>query len=270
MLTIAIIVGMVVFVAGVAQLVEHELPKLEVVGSTPIARSKEPLSHQGPFFRALIWFVVGIALGMKLYINPMSSNARRATMAAIALDVPVELVMVDMRQGEHRQPSFLAINPIGKVPALVDGDLCLSESWAIMLYLASVSPHATLYPTEPKARARVHQWMFWAANHFHPRVSVLDFENMIKGWMNMGPPDADIVEKAGVEVDRLAGQLNAQLEKTAFACGATMTIADYALSTVLQTIDMAKLPVKHHPALMAWFDKMRATPAWQQTEPKMR
>jgi glutathione S-transferase len=206
---------------------------------------------------------------MKLYINPMSSNARRATMAAIALDVPVELVMVDMRQGEHRQPSFLAINPGGKVPALVDGHLCLSESWAIMLYLADTKPNATLYPTAPQARATIHQWMFWGANHFHPAVSVLDFENMIKGWMNMGPPDAAAVEKAGKDVDRLAGHLNAQLEKTAFVCGAQMTLADLALSTVLQTIDMAQLPVKHHVALMAWFDKMRATPAWQQTEPKM-
>jgi glutathione S-transferase len=69
---------------------------------------------------------------MRLYHHPFSSNSRRAILAAIQLDVPVELVLVDLKNGEQRKPEFLRLNPNGKVPVLVDGDFVLWESHAIM------------------------------------------------------------------------------------------------------------------------------------------
>src|SRR5579883_2888675 len=105
---------------------------------------------------------------MRLYHHPYSSNARRAAMAAVALDAPVELVFVNLATREQRKPEYLRMNPAGKVPLLEDGDFYLSESQAIMQYLADKTPGQTLYPAGLCARADVNRWMFWCAHHFQP------------------------------------------------------------------------------------------------------
>src|SRR5690348_14205741 len=75
------------------------------------------------------------------------------------LGVPYEYVQLDMQAGAHRQPEFLAINPMGKVPAIVDGDFKLSESGAIILYLAD--KHGKM-PDTPEKRGEIIQWVLFA------------------------------------------------------------------------------------------------------------
>ena len=77
---------------------------------------------------------------MKLYVHPMSSNARRAQMTAILLGTPIETVFIDLQKGAQRNPEYLALNPNGRVPTLVDGDFALWESLAIMEYVAEKYP----------------------------------------------------------------------------------------------------------------------------------
>jgi glutathione S-transferase len=91
---------------------------------------------------------------VKLYVNPMSSNARRALIVAKLTGLPVEIQVVDLAKGEHMRPSFLALNPNHKVPTLVDGDLHLWESGAICQYLAAKAGRTDLWPTEPPASGR--------------------------------------------------------------------------------------------------------------------
>src|SRR5690242_20979121 len=77
---------------------------------------------------------------MELYFHPMSSNARVARMTAVALGIKPELVPVDLQKGEQKKPDYLALNPNGKVPTLVDGSTVLWESVAIAMYLADKTP----------------------------------------------------------------------------------------------------------------------------------
>ena len=100
---------------------------------------------------------------MRLYHHPMSTNSRRARMAAIALDAPLDLVLVDLSKGEHKRPDFLRMNPNGRVPVLEDEGFYLDESHAIMQYLAVRTPGQALFPMAPQARADVNRWMFWSA-----------------------------------------------------------------------------------------------------------
>ena len=74
---------------------------------------------------------------MKLYHHPLSPNVRRVRLTAAVLGLELEEQVVDFAKGEHKTPSFLAINPNGALPALVDGDFVLTESRAIMQYLAA-------------------------------------------------------------------------------------------------------------------------------------
>jgi glutathione S-transferase len=207
---------------------------------------------------------------MKLYQNPLSSNARKAVMTSLLLELPVELVLVDLAAGAQRKPEYLQLNPNGKVPTLVDGELVLWESLAILIYLAEKKADTTLYPKGLAARADVHRWLFWAAGHFTPTVSILNFENMIKPMFNMGAPDAARVKLAEAELTTLAKTLDTHLANRAWVCGDAMTLADVALACPLMTTQRAKLPLQSFANLQRWYAKVQQLDAWKQTEPPTR
>ncbi len=182
------------------------------------------------------------------------------------LELPVEIVMVDLFKGAHKAPAYVALNPSGKVPTLDDNGFVLTESWAIMGYLADQKP-SSLYPTQIQARAHIQQWMFWAASQFTPQVSILNFENMLKAMFGMGPADPARVAGAEKELRTAAALLDAELSKHAWVAGDTLTIADFAIATPLMSTEQGKLPVTDFVHLQRWFSAIKALPAWQATEP---
>ena len=103
---------------------------------------------------------------MKLYYFE-TINPQKACAVARYLDSPVEFVRVDLAKGEHKTPDYLAINPNGKVPALVDGDTKLWESNAIMCHLARKAK-SDLWPTDPIKQIEVLKWLSWNSRAFHP------------------------------------------------------------------------------------------------------
>ena len=143
---------------------------------------------------------------MRLYQHPMSANARAATMTALHLEAPVELVYVDLQRGEQTQPPFLKMNPNHRVPVLEDGEFYLWESRAIMQYLAEKTPGQSLYPTDLRARADVNRWLFWAGQHFTPAVGIFFFENVVKPMIGRGAPDPGGVETRRDPVQRVRGR----------------------------------------------------------------
>ncbi|MDP3275976.1 MAG: glutathione S-transferase family protein [Deltaproteobacteria bacterium] len=206
---------------------------------------------------------------MKLFHHPFSSNARKAVITAKLVRLEPELIFVDLAKGGQRDPAFLAINPNGKVPALVDGDLKLHESYAIMVYLAEKAKDVSLYPIDPAARALVQQWLFWCANELSPPVGKLNFENMLKAMFGQGAPDPAVVEPNTKAVDRLMGILDTNLAGKNWLVGDTMTLADVSIAVTMMTHIPAKLPLAAHKNVLAWFERVSATEAWKATEPQM-
>src|SRR5580704_11817261 len=149
---------------------------------------------------------------MKLYFNPLSPNVRRVRLTAAHLGLDLEEKQLDFAKGEHKSPEYLALNPNGAVPTLVDGDLVLTESRAIMQYLASKKPEAGLLPRDEGARADVTRWQFWDAAHFSPQLGTLGFEKIIKGMMGLGEPDAGKVQEALGNFRRFAAVLDKRLQ----------------------------------------------------------
>jgi glutathione S-transferase len=204
---------------------------------------------------------------MKLYYHPMSSNARCARLAAVALGAKPELVLVDLQKGDNRKPDYLALNPNGKIPTLVDGDTVLWESIAIAMYLAEKTPGQTLYPTDATKRAHVNKWLFWKASHWGHAMGTLVWENMLKGMFGMGGPNEYAVTGAMQQAGALCGVLDATLAKSRFVCGDSVTLADFAIASPLMYTAPAKLPIESHANLMRWFKDIQATEAWKATEP---
>ena len=203
---------------------------------------------------------------MKLYVHPMSSNARRAHMAALMLGAKPELITVDLSKGAQKSPEYLAINPNGKVPTLVDGNVIIWESMAIMTYLADKTPGQTLYPSELAARTNVNKWLFWTSNHWSPAIGTLTYENFLKKMFGQGEPNEYAVARGTANVTEFAKTLDAQLAKTKYVAGDQLTLADVAVVPPLMYTNPAKLPVDGYTNLARWFGEMKQLDAWKQTE----
>lgn len=207
---------------------------------------------------------------MRLYHHPMSANARRARLAAVALGVDLELVLVDLAKGEQRRPEYLRLNPNGRVPLLDDDGFLLNESHAIMQYLAERTPGQELYPSAPQPRADVNRWMFWSAQHLQPAVSVLNWERVIKPFLGRGEPDPKELARGEQLFTECARVLDAQLAGQAWVARGALTLADLALAAGLMPAERARLPLAEYPQLSAWFQRVRQLDAWKKTEPEAR
>src|SRR5580704_2245129 len=149
---------------------------------------------------------------MRLYLNPISPNVRRVRLTAAVLGLELEEKRLDFAKGEHKNPEYLALNPNGAVPTLVDGTFVLTESRAIMQYMASKKPESGLLPRDEAARADVTRWQFWDASHFSPQMGTLGFEKAFKAMMGLGDPDQGKIQEALTSFRRFAAVLDKRLQ----------------------------------------------------------
>lgn len=201
---------------------------------------------------------------MRLYISKLSSNARRAAMAAAHLRCPLELIDIDlMSEADRRRLGQL--NPNCKVPVLEDDGFLLWESCAIMQYLAERTPGQTVYPREVRQRAEVNRWMFWACQHFSPAIGVLTWERIWKGRVTGGAPDPAEVARGEGELAQFAAVLDGHLAGRRWLVGEAPTLADFALAPALMYTGQARLPVAQYPHLQAWYARVQTLEAWKET-----
>ena len=201
---------------------------------------------------------------MRLFHNPLSSNARRVLLTAHMLGSPLEMIHVDLMDGGERK-RLAELNPNGIVPVLQDGEFILWESCAIMQYLAELAPGQELYPQDPRARADVNRWMFWANQHFFPAIGVMTFEHIWKGVIGRGAADPPELERGEREVLRFATVLDDHLQGRTWVAGKAISLADLSLAPALSYIEPARLPLAPFKNIQRWFEQIEATQAWQQT-----
>lgn len=204
---------------------------------------------------------------MKLYMNKLSPNVRRVRLTAAVLRIELEEQELDLRKGEHKSPEYLALNPNGAVPTLVDGDFVLTESRAIMQYLAAKKPEAGLLPRDEVARADVTRWQFWDASHFSPNVASVVFEKLIKPMFGMGEPDAGKIADGLAAFRRFGAVLDKRLDGRTYVVGDALTIADLTLAATLGFARQAELPLAELPHVDAWLSRISALDAWRKTSP---
>jgi len=202
---------------------------------------------------------------MKLYCNPLSPNVRRVRLTAAVLGIGLEEKVLDFAKGEHKNPEYLALNPNGAVPTLVDGDFVLTESRAIMQYLAGKKPESGLMPRDEAARADVTRWQFWDASHFSPQLGTLAFEKLIKGMVGLGEPDSAKVNDALVNFRRFAAVLNQRLTSRQYVVGNSLTLADLTLASSLMYAKQTEVPVSEFPNLEGWLSRITALEGWKKT-----
>jgi glutathione S-transferase len=200
---------------------------------------------------------------MKLYMNPLSPNVRRVRLTAAVLGLELEEKKLDFAKGEHKNPEYLALNPNGAVPTLVYGDYVLTESRAIMQYLAAKKPESTLLPRDEAMRADVTRWQFWDAAHFSPQLGALAFERLLKGMMGLGDPDGGKVQEALNGFRRFGAVLDKRLDGKQYMVGNALTLADLTIASSLMYAKQSEAPLAELPNVQAWFSRMCDLDGWK-------
>lgn len=205
---------------------------------------------------------------MKLYLTPLSPNVRRVRVTAAVLQIHLQEITLDFAKGEHKHPDYLALNPNGAVPTLVDGDLMLTESRAIMQYLASKKPESGLVPRDEQARADVLRWQFWDASHFSAHLGILTFEKLIKPMLGLGEARQDKIDEACTSLRRFGAVLDERLRGKEYLVGNALTIADLTIASSLMHAQRTEAPLGNFAHLQSWFSRVSNMEAWKKTEPR--
>jgi glutathione S-transferase len=204
---------------------------------------------------------------MKLYSMHNSNNCRRvnATIKHLGLDIEV----IESQMADLKKPDYVALNPNGKVPTLVDGDLRLWESRAIMQYVASKKPGNTLWPNDAKRQADIARWQFWEAAHLSKGTGAYAFENLFKKIFMKQEPDPVALAVGEKEWHTFAPVLNAQLESRKWLVGDDLTLADFSVGACFSYAEPSGLPWGNYTHIKAWCSRLNEIPAWKSTAPKM-
>lgn len=202
-----------------------------------------------------------------LYCFAPSHHSRRVLAVAHSLGVTLKTEHRDLSKGEHRTADILAMNPNGWLPILVDGDVTLFESNAIMQYLADQYGPTSLYPEIPGRRGLVNQWLSWQMCHFGPATGPFVYERLVKGLLGQGVPDEARLDKVAVDFLKHATVLDGALQRRTYVCGDDVTLADFAIASNLMYAEMIRIPWDAFAALRAWYGRVTALDAWVRTAP---
>ncbi|MCA6119876.1 glutathione S-transferase family protein [Bradyrhizobium sp. WSM 1738] len=188
-----------------------------------------------------------------LYHFPFSQHGRRVVALLEEARIPYELRVVDMASGQHMSDDFRKINPNHQVPVLIDGDLTLTESNAILRYLCTKHDLVQWYPRALDARAQVEQWLDWNQCRLGPAVV-----DIVLNKVFLGPNgDASAIGRGERRLADVAPVLEARLSRSAHVAGDTPTIADLSIASNLTQLSLADASPKT-PAILAWYRKMEA------------
>jgi glutathione S-transferase len=189
-----------------------------------------------------------------LYRMALSGHCHRVELFASLIGLPLTLVDVDLMQGEHKKPHFLALNPFGQVPVIQDGDVTLGDSNSILVYLEARYAPGQWLPRDPVGAAAVQRWLSVAA-----------------GPLAFGPAAARVIElfKRPVPADEcisraeaLFGVMEAELAKAPFLAGTKPTLADVANYSYIAHAPEGNVSLAPYPHLRAWLARVEALPGF--------
>jgi glutathione S-transferase len=199
---------------------------------------------------------------LQLHYHP-SDASLAPHMLLEEIGAPFELKLVDRSVNAQKSPAYLKLNPNGLIPVLVDGELVLYETAAILLHLADTHPAAALAPAFGSAeRAHFYKWMLWLANTFHATLIPFFYPQR---WADDAGAVAQVKTHAEARAGQLLDQLDAQLARHGgpWLLGATFSAVDpYALMLCCWTRHFAR-PARTLPQLGPYLQRVRSRPAVQ-------
>lgn len=199
---------------------------------------------------------------MKLHGHPLSSCTRKVLITFAEKAAEVELVLVDLLSGEHKQPAHLARHPFGVIPVLDDDGFVLYESRAIVRYLDHRLPGPSLVPSAARDRARMDQWLSVDQSYVAPPTRTLAVQRILRPHQGLAPEAAAIAEAERALADAF-GAIDRALADQRFLAGDAFSLADLSLAPYVA--GMAMLEAAHLIGdlrhLQRWWEAVAARPS---------
>jgi glutathione S-transferase len=197
-----------------------------------------------------------------LYHSPYSQHARRVVSLLIEARLAYELRPVAMEKGEHRSPEYLTINPNHQVPTLIDGDIRIHESNAILRYLCTKHELRGWYPTELRARAAVEQWLDWNQCRLSPAVVDIVLNAVFMGDAG----DRAAIQRGADRLRELEPILESGLAQRPFLAGQNPTIADLSVASSVFQLGFADMAPQGEMT-RAWLTRIQAIEGFRRSLP---
>jgi len=198
---------------------------------------------------------------LQFYYTPISVNARRVWIALLEKQLAFEPILVDLDGGQF-EPDFMALNPLGRVPVLVDDRLQIVESLAILDYLEAKYPTPPLMPEDPSEIALIRMVMMIAVNELQPAIILLT--RPLVGLET----DAQKLASARQQISTILQFYEQLLGGQSLFGGEQLSLADIVAGTLVPLLPMYGFSLTTYPSLQAWSKRLNSRPSWYQTTPE--
>lgn len=202
---------------------------------------------------------------MKLYYHPVSTTSRIVTMFAAEEGIELDCQVVDLMKGEHLQPEYRALNPNAMVPLLEDGDFRLTESAAIIRYLAEKTGSAA-YPKDLKTRARIDEMMMWFYSNYYKDLGYgLVYPQLFPHHKRRSDEaHAGTIAWGKERSEYWLGILDRDIigPHRKFLCGDEITLADYVGAEMVALGEAVHCRYDDFPNVRRWIENMKALKHW--------
>jgi len=188
--------------------------------------------------------------------GPRQSSAARCMWTMEELGLQYEVVPVNMQTGEHKTPEFLKMNPNGKVPVMVDGDLVLYESMAINFYLCGHYDGGMLLGDTDTEKGLVLQWSFWVATQLASPFELV----VVAKWRQI--PEGDAHKVAREEITKYLTVLEGQLAGKDYLVANKFTLADLHVVSVVANVSFIGFDMVAYPNISAYVARCAARDAY--------
>lgn len=206
---------------------------------------------------------------LTLYSSLLSANGRKVQSVCGFLGITPKLVETNVYKGEGQSNTFMSINPLGKIPVLVDASLTLNESNAIIRYLSEQysNDRTTLHGSTPVQEAEILQWLFWESSQWQPVL--IDVMSQIVGHQlipSVVPPPTTPANWNHNECTRQLDYLNDKLKGTEYLVDDQLSLADISVAAMTTYFKVADFPFKSYPNIANWYQNLSSLDAWKCTE----
>ena len=202
---------------------------------------------------------------MKLYMHPVSTTSRPIRLLIAERGLPVEEQVVDLFTGEHVQPPFSELNPNKLVPVLEDGDFVLTESQAILQYLADRFELHDLYPRNLEERARINERLDWFNTNFFREYGYgFCYPQLYPHHERQDDAaQAKTLEWASERARAALSVLNDHfIGESQYTCGDTMSLADLSGVAMVTVGEVNRVDLSAYPNVQRWIANMKKLESW--------
>lgn len=197
---------------------------------------------------------------LKFYYNSISANARRVWLALLEKQIPFEPILVKL-DGDQFEPEFTAINPLQRIPVIVNNGFRIVESLAILDYLEAKYPSPSLMPTDAESIATVRMVQMIALNELQP-ATIPVTKQMVQLEVEQSK-----LEAAQERIATVLQLYDSLLADRPYFAGQEFTQAEIVAGTLVPSLPMLGISLESYEHLKDWSDRLQARESWQQTTP---